>query len=64
MTIEQITAINNAMSVLTTLHEAPGMVSLEEFKEYIEFHIKALKDSGVDRDIIEHFKAITNPYLG
>ena len=64
MTIEQITAINNAMSMLTDLQEAASMMtSLENYREYTDQHIKALRDSGVDSSIVEHFESICESYL-
>ena len=64
MTIEQITAINNAMSMLTDLQEAANaMTSLENYREYTDQHIKALRDSGVDSSIVEHFESICKSYL-
>lgn len=64
MTIEQITAINNGMSMLTDLREAASMMtSLEDYKEYTDQYIKALRDSGVDSCIVEHFESICNSYL-
>ena len=64
MTTEQITAINNAMSMLTDLQQAAStMTSLENYKEYTDQHIKALRDSGVDNTIVEHFKSICQSYL-
>lgn len=59
MTIEQITAINNSMSMLADLCQTASMMtSLEDYKEYTNQHIKALRDSGVDNNIVEHFKSL------
>ena len=64
MTTEQITAINNAMSVLSDLQEAASMMtSLENYQEWTTQHIKALRDSGVDSSIVEHFESICESYL-
>lgn len=64
MTIEQIIAINNGMSMLTGLYRiASMMTSLEDYKEYTNQHIKALRDSGVDDNIVEHFESICHCYL-
>ena len=64
MTIEQITAINNAMSMLTDLQEAANaMTSLDNYQEYTNQYIKALRDSGVNNTIVEHFKSICESYL-
>ena len=64
MTTEQITAINNAMSVLSDLQEAASMMtSLENYQEWTTQHIKALRDSGVDSSIVKHFESICESYL-
>lgn len=64
MTIEQITAINNGMSMLADLYQAASMMtSLEDYKEYTNKHIKALRDSGVDNNIVEHFESLCHSYL-
>ena len=64
MTIEQITAINNGMSMLADLFEAASMMSsIEDYKEYTNQHIKALRDSGVDNNIVEHFESLCHYYL-
>ena len=64
MTIEQITAINNGMSMLADLYQAASMMtSLEDYKEYTNKHIKALRDSGVDNNIVEHFKSLCHSCL-
>lgn len=64
MTIEQITAINNSMSILANLCQTAGTVtSLEEYKEYTNQYIKTLRDSGIDNNIVEHFKCLCNSYL-
>lgn len=59
MTIEQITAINNGMSMLSTIYEYADQVwTIKEFTDYTDSHIKALKDAGVDNYIVEHFKSL------
>ena len=64
MTTEQITVINNAMSMLSDLQEAASMMtSLENFQEYTNKYTKSLRDSGVDSSIVEHFESICNSYL-
>lgn len=64
MTTEQITAINNAMSMPSDLQEAASMMtSLENYQEWTTQHIKALKDSDVDSSIVEHFEFICKSYL-
>lgn len=64
MTTEQITAINNSMSMLADLYQTASMMtSLEDYKEYTNQHIKALRDSGVDNYIVEHFKSLCHSCL-
>ena len=64
MITEQITAINNAMSMLSDLQEAASMMtSLENYREWTTQHIKALRDSGVDSSIVVHFESICKSYL-
>ena len=64
MTIEQITAINNGMSMLADLYQTASMMtSLEDYKEYTNQHIKALRDSGVDSYIVEHFESLCHSCL-
>lgn len=64
MTIEQITAINNAMSMLSNLYEdTMCMASVKSFKEHTDRHIKALKDAGVDKHIIDHLESLIKGYL-
>ena len=64
MTTEQITAINNSMSMLADLYQTASMMtSLEDYKEYTNQHIKALRDSGVDNYIVEHFESLCHSCL-
>lgn len=64
MTIEQITAINNSMSMLANITQYAGTTnSLNAFKEYTDKHVKALKDSGVHEYIVEHFESIINSWI-
>lgn len=64
MTTEQITAINNGMSMLATLYHTASMTtSLEDYKEYTNQHIKTLRDSGVDNYIVEHFESLCHSCL-
>ena len=64
MTIEQTTAINNGMSMLADLYQTASMMtSLEDYKEHTNKHIKALRDSGVDNNIVEHFESLCHSYL-
>lgn len=59
MTTGQITAVNNGMSMLADLYQTASMMtSLEDYKEYTNKHIKALRDSGVDNNIVEHFESL------
>lgn len=39
------------------------MTSLEDYKEYTNQHIKALRDSDVDNNIVEHFESLCHSYL-
>lgn len=62
--IEQITAINNGMSMLVNLCDAISMMSsIEDYKEYTNRHIKALRDSSVEPFIVEHFESLCHSYL-
>lgn len=64
MTIEQITAINNGMSMLADIAQYAGTTnSLNAFKEYTGEHVKALKDSGVHEYIVEHFESLINSWI-
>ena len=64
MTIEQITAINNAMSLLSDISFAAGGTnSVEGWIEYVDTHIQALKTSKVDNHIIEHFQSLCDSWL-
>ena len=64
MTTEQITAINNAMSMLSDLQEAANMMtSLDNYQEFTNKYIKALRESNIDNSIVEHFESICESYL-
>lgn len=64
MTTGQITAINNGMSMLAELYQTASMMtSLEDYKEYTNQHIKALRDSGIDNYIVEHFESLCHSCL-
>lgn len=64
MTTEQITAINNAMSMLSDLQEAASMMtSLKNYQEYTNQYTKALRESNIDSSIVEHFKSICKSYI-
>ena len=64
MTIEQITAINNAMSLLSDISFAAGGTnSVEGWIEYVDTHIQALKTSKVDNHIIEHFQILCDSWM-
>lgn len=64
MTTEQITAINNAMSMLSDLQEAANMMtSIDNYQEWTNQHIKALRESNIDNSIVEHFESICKSYL-
>lgn len=56
LTLEQVTAINNGMSMLSIMYEYASQVrTVKEFTEYTERHIKTLEDAGVDKYIVDHF---------
>lgn len=64
MTTEQIKAIKDVMDMLTDLQEAANMMtSIDNYQEWTNQHIKALRDSGVDDSIVEHFESICKSYL-
>ena len=64
MTTEQIKTIKDIMDMLTDLQEASSMMtSLENFQEYTNKYIKALRDSGIDSSIVKHFESICKSYL-
>ena len=64
MTIEQITAISNGMSMLVDIAQyAKTTNSLDAFKKYTDRHVKALKDAGVHEYIVEHFEALIHPWI-
>lgn len=64
MTIEQITAINNAISLLSDISQIVyDFEYLADFKEYTNKYIIALKDSGVDSLIIEHVQNQVNSWI-
>ena len=64
MTTEQIKAIKDVMDMLTDLQEAANMMtSLENYQEFTNKYIKALRESNIDNSIVEHFESICNSYL-
>ena len=64
MTTEQIKAIKDVMDMLTDLQEAASMMtSLENYQEWTNQHIKALRESDIDNSIVEHFESICESYL-
>ena len=64
MTTEQIKAIKDVMDMLTDLQEAASMMtSLEDYQEFTNKYIKALRESNIDNSIVEHFESICNSYL-
>ena len=64
MTTEQIKTIKDVMDMLTDLQQAAStMTSLENYQEFTNKYIKALRDSGVDSSIVEHFESICKSYL-
>ena len=64
MTLEQIKAINDTMSMLARISEnASCCISTELFDDYVNKHIQALKDSKVDNLIIEHVTKLCIPFV-
>ena len=64
MTTEQIKAIKDIMDMLTDLQEAASMMtSLENYQEFTNKYIKALRESNIDNSIVEHFESICESYL-
>ena len=64
MTTEQIKAIKDVMDMLTDLQEAASMMtSLENYQEFTNKYIKALRESNIDNSIVEHFESICESYL-
>lgn len=57
MTQEQIKAINDAMSSLTTIC-GNYIHTTEEFKEFRNHHMKMMQDAGVPNDIWDHYNII------
>lgn len=56
----QIKAINDAMSFLTTIWCIKDTSIL---KEHFTKHLRQLLDSGVDKDVVEHFDRIMHSHL-
>lgn len=56
--MEQIKAINDAMSFLAMVASTPAPTR-KVYKELVNKHLNQLKDAGVDNNICEHFSAIT-----
>lgn len=64
MTTEQIKAIKDIMDMLTDLQEAASMItSLDNYQEFTNKYIKALRESNIDNSIVEHFESICESYL-
>lgn len=64
MTTEQIKAIKDVMDMLTDLQEAASMMtSLDNYQEFTNKYIKALRESNIDNSIVEHFESICESYL-
>ena len=64
MTLEQIKAVNDTMSMLADISEnASCCISTELFDDYVNKHIQALKDSKVDNLIIEHVTNLCIPFV-
>ena len=64
MTIEQIKTIKDVMDMLTDLQQvASTMTSLDNYQEFTNKYIKALRESNIDSSIVEHLKYICESYL-
>ena len=64
MNIEQIIAINDAMSMFANLkYDIHCTCDLEYFKEYTGRYINALKEAKVDEYIVEHAKDLVASFL-
>ena len=64
MTTEQIKTIKDVMDMLTDLQQAAStMTSLDNYREFTNKYIKALRESNIDNSIVEHFESICKSYL-
>ena len=64
MTTEQIKTIKDVMDMLTDLQQAAStMTSLDNYQEFTNKYIKALRESNIDNSIVEHFESICESYL-
>ena len=64
MTTEQIKTIKDIMDMLTDLQQAAStMTSLDNYQEFTNKYIKALRESNIDNSIVEHFESICKSYL-
>lgn len=64
MKTEQIKAIKDVMDMLTDLQEAASMMtSLDNYQEFTNKYIRALRESNIDNSIVEHFRSICKSYL-
>ena len=64
MTTEQIKTIKDVMDMLTDLQQiASTMTSLDNYQEFTNKYIKALRESNIDSSIVEHLKYICESYL-
>lgn len=41
----------------------PGTDVVEHYEEYVDEHVKTLKDAEVDHFIVEHYKALCDAWL-
>ena len=64
MTTEQIKTIKDVMDILTDLQQAAStMTSLDNYQEFTNKYIKALRESNIDSSIVKHFESICESYL-
>lgn len=60
LTYNQIKAINDAMSFLTTIW---CIKDVSRLKEHVARHYKQMVDAKVDKNIIDHFDAIMHSHI-
>lgn len=62
MNRDQITVINNAMSMLTELEGVAQMNDVAHYTEYTDRYVRVLEFYKVDSDIVDHFKMLIAAY--
>lgn len=60
LTYNQIKAINDAMSFLTTIW---CIKDLSTLTEHFNRHLVQLLDAGVDKDVVEHFDNLMHSHI-